>query len=164
MAIVDAVQLAEILNVNTATVTKWVKLGCPIHQEGGRGRGTRQKYKTDDVVKWRIKKEVQAATQSGDVMDAEEAKRRKLTAEAGLAEIEYAKALGKVVDVDEVERALSNKYAELSKRLRKIPERVVMQLVGESDEQRIKTIILDEIDQVLDTEAEITETYDADEE
>lgn len=76
-------------------------------------------------------------------------KARLTKAQADLAEVEAAKAVGEVAPVAQIEQAWANFCAETRVRARNIPERVVSSLVGCTDEREIKALLLREIDQVL---------------
>jgi phage terminase Nu1 subunit (DNA packaging protein) len=141
--------LAEMLGVHKGTVMNWVKGGMPIYEKGGPGKAN--VFKVKDVIDWLKQRAVYDATGgSVELMTADEAKRRKMAAEAGLQEIELAKKQGLVVELDELERDLSNKFAELRSNMRMIPSRVSMQVLGEPDETKVKAIIMAEIDRALE--------------
>lgn len=150
MKVVTTEELAELYDVKPPQIHAWIKEGCPIKVRGAAGRGAHQ-FDTKAVATWREKRAVRIATKSSDDVQVskEEAQRRKVSAEAGLAELELAKKKGLVVDLDELERDLSGRFAEIRASLRKIPERVVLRLVGVTDEAVIKDIVLGEIDSVL---------------
>ncbi|MEN9901634.1 MAG: hypothetical protein RL651_298 [Pseudomonadota bacterium] len=75
---------------------------------------------------------------------------RKMAADADLAELEYAKQKNLVASIDQVERMVSSAFAQVRASIRKVPERTVAQLIGETDERRFKTVLLEEIDQALE--------------
>ena len=75
---------------------------------------------------------------------------RKMAADADLAELEYAKQKNLVASIDQVERMGSSAFAQVRASIRKVPERTVAQLIGETDERRFKTVLLEEIDQALE--------------
>lgn len=81
-------------------------------------------------------------------------KTRLTKAQADKAEIEAAKAAREVCSMDMVERNLSNLFAEIRANLRNIPDRVVTGIVGQTDERKIKAILLREIDETLVSLAE----------
>ena len=83
------------------------------------------------------------------VIDFSAEKARKLRAEADIAEIEAAKRRGDVADLAAVKRTCEQVFAEVRANMRNIPSRVTPQIIGDSDETRIKEIILSEIDQAL---------------
>lgn len=151
--IVDSHELTLIFGIHKNTIANWIKEGCPVYQKS-RGRGGRHQFNIQEVVAWREQRAVIAATGNTTQIDMEEAKRRKVAAEAGIVELELARKKGQVADLEEVERKLSNKFAQLSSRLRKVPERVVMQVLGETDEVKVKKMILREIDECLTLLAE----------
>lgn len=65
---------------------------------------------------------------AGGRLDLEEARRRKLIAEARLAELELARQSREVVDVATVEALVEEHYATVRQRLRAIPARLAGQL------------------------------------
>lgn len=154
MKFCDTDQLAEMFDVHRSTISQWIKAGMPIFERGTTGRA--HKFKVADVIHWRNKRAVEAATGNTDLLTADEAKRRKLQAEAGLQEIELAKKKGTVVDLAEFERDLSNKFAELSKNIMNVPNRVSMQIVGESDESVINQKITSELKIALEVLSDYT--------
>jgi phage terminase Nu1 subunit (DNA packaging protein) len=152
MKFCDTGELCELLDVHKTTIHGWMKAGMPVYERGHNGKS--HKFLVKDVIHWQKQRAVETATGNVDLMSADEAKRRKLQAEAGLQEIELAKKKGTVVDLEELERELSNKFAELRSNLRMIPSRVSMQVLGEEDETKIKNIILAEIDKTLEVLAD----------
>lgn len=151
MSIVNTEQLADIYDISTAQIYKWVKDGCPVKIKGSAAKGSHQ-FSTKAVATWREKRAVSQATKNFDDenLTKEEAQRRKISAEAGLAELELAQKKGLVVDLAELERNLSGRFAEVRAALRKIPERVVLRLVGVTDEAFIKSTVLSEVDSALE--------------
>lgn len=61
---------------------------------------------------------------SGGTPDLEEARARKLAAEAELAEIAVAKARGALVEIDAVARAVSEEYAATRAKLLSLPSKI----------------------------------------
>ncbi len=155
MSIVNTEELAQLYDISTAQIYKWVKDGCPVKDKATAAKGS-HKFDTKKVSTWREKRAVSQATKNFDdeLLTKEEAQRRKVAAEAGLAELELAQKKGLVVDLAELERDLSNRFAELRASLRKIPERVVLRVVGQTDETTIKSIVLTEVDTVLENLAD----------
>jgi len=142
MKFCDTDQLAELFDVHKATIGQWLKAGMPIVERGTGGKA--HKFKVADCIHWRNKRAVEAATGNTDLMTADEAKRRKLSAEAGLQEIELAMKQGKVVEIESVYQDKCNENAELRTNMMNIPNRIAMQCVGE-DESTIHKIMSDEI-------------------
>ena len=150
MKIVNAIELSTIIGVHRKTLGEWERAGCPIHHKAKPGEKGGHKYIVKHVIEWMQQRAVLQATGSSDLLTADEAKRRKLTAEAGLQEIELAKKQGIVIDLNDVEKKLSHSFAMLRSNMLKIPDRTSMQLVGETDEEVIKTVLKQEITEALE--------------
>lgn len=84
---------------------------------------------------------------------------RKTRADADLAELELAKARAEVAPLSEITRAWERATVQIRARMMQIPQRAVVQLVGERDEARIKAVLTGEIRLALTaaSEPEITE-------
>jgi terminase small subunit / prophage DNA-packing protein len=144
-------EIAEIFGVADTTVDQWIRRGMPTIQRGA--KGIQWQINTADVSEWLKQRAVEDV--SGDTLaDESELKRRKLAAETAKAELELAKVKGEVVPLRQLERALSNTFAEVKTNLRSLPSRVATSLVGESNETRIKEVILAEVDLALATLSE----------
>lgn len=140
-------EIAEIFGVADTTVDQWIRRGCPILQRGA--KGIQWQINTADVSEWLKQRAVEDV--SGDTLaDESELKRRKLAAETAKAELELAKVKGEVVPLRQLERALSNTFAEVKTNMRNVPGRVATSLIGETSELRIKEVVLAEIDLALD--------------
>ena len=106
-------QIAEIMGVSTETIRNWVSSGCPTRP----GSGGVKLYLPSEVIAWREDRIKRAALDSVELTDVEEAKRRKLAAEASMAEIDLATKRGDVANItviaDEVGSALASCRARL---------------------------------------------------
>jgi len=145
--------MAKLVGKSQETLRLWIKEGCPVAEDYVQGK---KGYRLDsrEVIEWYKKRSVASATSFGDSITKEEAQRRKLAAEAELAELEIAKKKGEVVDIGQMKTELSNRFTELRTAIRRIPERCALRLVGEMDEVVIKDTILDEIDMALEAIAD----------
>lgn len=148
MARVETAELASIFGVQRKTILIWIKEGMPVLSRGQAGHRSHV-FDTEEVLRWKINREMIRVTGDGDHIDKEEAMRRKILAEAQQAEIKLAKERGEVVELAELQRELSSQMIELRAAMRRVPERCVLRLVGESDESVIKKIILGEVDDAL---------------
>lgn len=143
---------ADALGITPPTLDEWVRRGCPAVEKGGRGRAW--KFNTAEVVKWR-EQDVREAAKGVEVTTAEELRRRKLEAETGLVELEFAKARGAVILVEEFERALAKGFGEVRTRLRStLPSRVAGRIAALKNETEIKAVLREEIDEALDVLAD----------
>lgn len=79
---------------------------------------------------------------------------RKLSAEATRAELELVKARGEVALLSEFERAQAAKYAVIRQNVMQVPQRAVLQLLGETNETTFKQKLREELITALKTAAE----------
>jgi phage terminase Nu1 subunit (DNA packaging protein) len=151
--------LAEIFGKSMPTIDSWVRAGCPFVKRGG--RGVEWTFDTAAVAAWLHERAVADATGT-TVADEAELKRRKLSAETAVAELDLAKAKGLVAPLDQIERNLARVFAEVRANLRNIPGAVVSVLIGETDERQFKQVLLQEIDQALEALADADLTAEDD--
>lgn len=149
--IVNRAELAQIYGVDRTTVDAWVHQGVPMEERGGRGRPHR--FNTAHVREWREQTIRDQAAGTARVDEAE-LRRRELAAKTELAELTLAKQKRLVAPLDEIERAVSKAFAEVRANVRNLPSRVATQIVGETDEARLKSVLLREIDQALEALAD----------
>ena len=139
------------MDVSLPTIDRWVREGCPALQRGG--RGIEWKFNLPDVIAWWGEKQrLAAAGDSGG--DIEEARRRKMTAEAALAELELSKAKGEVAPLREFERGHNKLMAIIRTNVMNVPSRAVLQLLGETDETVFKTRLRAELTLALEQSSE----------
>lgn len=157
--IVNRQTLAGLWGASLPTVDAWVRAGCPYVEKGGRGK--EWTFDTADVSRWHIERAQEEASGS-TLQDDAALKRRRAVADTLTAELEFAKARDMVAPLDQVERALSKVFAEVQAKLRALPGRVAPRLVGETDERKLKAVLLDEIDKSLEVLADIDVLADDD--
>jgi phage terminase Nu1 subunit (DNA packaging protein) len=139
----------DIFGVEPNTIKAWVGRGCPVVVRGS--RGTEWAFNTKDVFNWKTEEAVKHAIGRTEGSTQDELKCRKLAAETTLVELSAAKERGEVVYIDEVVRTTTDDYIGVKVRLRNIPQRVSAMLLGELDERRIKDVIMEEIDEALNS-------------
>ena len=88
---------------------------------------------------------------------------RKMAADADLAELEYARRKNLIAPVAQMQLALENIFALVRASMLNIPQRAVMQLIGETNEGRFKEVLLGEIDSALRMAAEVNPQLDDEE-
>ncbi|WP_441253618.1 terminase small subunit [Bradyrhizobium sp. 613_E4_N2_2] len=158
---VNRTQLADVFGVSLPTIDVWTRTGCPSDQKGA-GPGKPWVFDTADVAAWREQRAREDAT-GDEVSDERELKRRKLAAETGKAELEFAIAKGEVAPVREFERAQAGLMASIRQNILQVPSRAVLQLLGETDERTFKSKLAAELTLALETAAESDLTLDDDE-
>lgn len=155
---VNRTGLAETFGVAMPTVDMWRKDGCPVVTIGGRGK--EWEFDTAAVAAWLRERDVRSATGDKQV-DKEELNRRRLEADTLRSELELAKAREEVAPVSQIEKMVARAFAEVRAGMRNLPGRCVTQLIGETDERRFKAVMMDEINQVLESmaKADLTDGY-----
>lgn len=145
--IVNRSALAEVCGVTYKTIDSWVRQGCPYERAGSQGRQEWQ-FNTADVIKWLRDKDRQ---QSAD--ELKELQRRKLEAETEKAELDLAKAKGDVALIEDFERAQALVFAAIRTNVLNVPQRVVLQLLGETNETAFKEKLRVELAAALEQSA-----------
>lgn len=158
--ILNRADTASALGISGPTLDKWVRDGCPVKKKAGRGISS--EFVLADVMNWRIERE-RAAAGGEDERDEQALKLRKLAADTGKAELEFAKARGDVAPVKDFERAQAKFNASIRANVMNVPARVVLQLLGESDETRFKAVLRSELTLALQQAAEAEMDLDDDE-
>lgn len=105
--------IAEICGVTTETIRNWISSGMPT-RKGEKGE---RLYLPAEVMRWREERAAKVALDSVAVTDIEEAKRRKLAAEAAMAELELAKQRGEVAEIEVVAEEVGAALAACRARL-----------------------------------------------
>lgn len=143
--------VSEFFGVALNTVDAWVRQGCPVVQRGS-GKGVPWKFNSADIANWlRAKAKTDAL---GDTpADEAELKRRKLAAETETAELTLAKARGEVASIRDFERAQAAVFAQIRANVMNAPQRLVLQLLGETDETTFKTKMRAELAKALEDAA-----------
>lgn len=148
--IVNRQELSQAMGISLPTVDRWIRDGCPVKQRGA--KGVAWEFNLPDIVAWWGERQRQAA--AGDApTDIEDAKRRKIAAEAALAELELAKAKSEVAPIRDFERAQAAAFAAIRANVMNVPQRVVIQLLGETDETTFKQKLRAELTLALETAA-----------
>jgi len=150
--LVTSGELARLLGRSPRQLERLLALGLPIAQPGGPGRP--HAFRPADCFAWLLEHEIQTAAADTRDMDQAEAERRKIVADARLAEIKLAEALRAVVLVEDVARLWSDRCAAAREVLAPVPARLAEQLVGLGDEREIERILEAGVDEALHELAE----------
>ncbi len=150
--IVNRTGLSEVFGVALTTVDSWVRQDCPVVVRG-RGKGQEWQFNTAQIAKWLQDKAADDAT--GEIPDdINLLKIRKAKAETELAELELAEKKGQVALIAEFERAQAVVFGIIRSNMMNIPQRAVLQLLGETDARIFKEKLKAEIVLALETAAE----------
>lgn len=150
--IVNRTGLSEVFGVALNTIDSWVRNGCPVVQKGA-GKGQEWQFNTAAVSNWLRERDVEDAT-GGIPDDIELLKVRKQKAETELAELELATKKGEVALIEEFERVQAMAFAAIRDNIMNVPQRAVLQLLGETDERAFKEKLKAELILALETSAE----------
>ncbi|MDV2454042.1 terminase small subunit [Acinetobacter towneri] len=156
--IVNRTGLSEVFGVALNTIDSWVRQGCPVVQKGA-GKGQEWQFNTAQVSKWLRDRDVEEAT-GGIPDDMDELKLRKQKAETELAELELAQKKGEVALISEFERIWAMSMGQLRQNILGVPQRAVLQLLGETDEMAFKEKLRAEIVLALEQTVESEEFFE----
>jgi hypothetical protein len=113
-----------LLGVTTATLRNWQRAGCPVAEAGGKGRATR--YNSAAVFDWRLRLSL-AETD----LPLDEARRRKLAAEAKLAEMALDVKRGELTPTQPLILYIEQTFGNYKKSLQALPARYGAQIAAE---------------------------------
>lgn len=145
---VSQIELAEILGVTPKSVRAWERQGMPV-QEKGR-RGVASKYSVAACIAWRLERVEAQARARPDPTEIDEARARKVAAEAALAEIELAKARGEVVRLDDMSRAVGEALATTRARLLQVGAKCAPQADLQPDEATLRALLDDALHEAIE--------------
>lgn len=142
---------ADIFGVSLPTIDNWVRAGCPYDKKGGRGQ--EWQFNTSNIAKWL--QDRAADTAMGDVPDdMEQLKLREQKAKTVMAEMELAKAMKEVALTSEFERVQSKIFSIIRTNILNVPQRAVLQLLGEKDATKFKMTLKAELVKALEAVAD----------
>ena len=97
-----------------------------------------------------IKPESEAAADSNEKIDSYQSSRAKKEKYAALqAQISYEKEIGLLLVTQEAKSAVADGDAIIRNRLESLPDLLAPQLAAESDEQKIRAMLIDHVEQLL---------------
>lgn len=143
------IELARLFDVRPATVRAWTRQGCPVEKKSEKA-GQATLYRPAEVIRWREEQARMAASGDLDAMNMEEAKRRKLAAEAASAELALARDKAEVVAVSLVAKEVGSALAACRSRLLQVGSKVAPHWELVEDAAAAKELIDDAIYEALD--------------
>jgi hypothetical protein len=120
-------------------------------------------FNTGDVSRWRLD---EAREEGGGENVADEAalKKRKMLADVNVAELNFAKARGEVAPIREFEMVQAARNAAIRSNVMNVTQRVVVRLLGCTDEDEFKRELNAELALALTEAAKAELVLDDDEE
>jgi phage terminase Nu1 subunit (DNA packaging protein) len=137
------------MGISLPTVDRWVKEGMPVMQRGA--RGVEWAFDLVEVIRWWGDRKAEAA--AGKIDDVAEIEKRTARAKMEQAELALAKDRNLVAPIRDFERAQAAIMAAIRQNVMNVPQRVVIQLLGESNEAVFKSKLRAELTLALETAA-----------
>ncbi|HEV7434345.1 MAG TPA: terminase small subunit [Pseudorhizobium sp.] len=142
---VSQTDLADIFGVTDTTIRAWERDGMPVIAKGS--RGLPDAYDTAACIEWRLAQVLARvpAEQPGDVVSEDEARRRKIYAEAQLAELKLDVERGELVEISAVGEEVDAVFSQVRARLLAIPGALALALTNEPDPTVIRDRVFGEV-------------------
>jgi len=151
--IVNRANCAKTFGVSVKTISAWVRRGCPYEQKGG--KGTEWLFDTPKVFRWHLENvegpaeaPAEADEPKSTPANYEQARARKMQAEAALAEIDLELKAGSVALIDVVLDAVSSEYATVRTRLGSLPG-ILAPRIDASRAHELQPVIAEAVDDIL---------------
>ncbi|KAB2970324.1 terminase small subunit [Zoogloea sp.] len=142
--IVDRNQLVEEMQIGHSTLTKYISQGLPYVDRGGSGRLAT--FDLEACKQWRQERYGKTAD---DDESMQQARLRKLQAEASLAELELQKSHGQVIPIEDVAEELADLFSKIKSQLLALPVITAGLVYGKETVREIQAIIDEQIRIVL---------------
>lgn len=143
---------ATLLNVEEPTIARWAKReGMPCVQFGSRGK--EWQFDKNDIILWYSQKIKKNTDESQD-----QARTRKLIAEATLSELDVEQRLGALILVSDIADIVEDEYSNVRARLLSLPTKLAPALYQISDLIETQEILEQGIQDVL-KELSLDEQY-----
>jgi phage terminase Nu1 subunit (DNA packaging protein) len=133
---VSQTELARILGLGTRQIRNLEAAGMP-HESQGNAKA----YPIPQAVQWYVGFKSEEAAKKAAPQDLEEARLRKLAAEASLAEYELAEAEGSMIGVEEIDKILGPPLTALRAKLLNLPGKLAPQLLACRSLAEIRTLL-----------------------
>lgn len=146
--IVNKIQLSQIIGKSEVWLSEMQKTHDFPIEKRGRGRAG-QLYDTQKVIKWLEQRQINHLTGGEGLIDLEEAKRRKMAAEASLVELELMKEQGLLVEVNKIADDFGEQLSNFKAKMISIPSKCAAQVLTCDNVQEIKSILEDAIYEAL---------------
>jgi phage terminase Nu1 subunit (DNA packaging protein) len=116
-------EFAALLGLTTRQVHNLEAEGLPCHAEG-----IRKFYPMPDAARWYYDRKLERAKADMAPTDYNEARNREMLARAEMAELDVAKARGRLMDLDDAEELVTRPLANLRAGLLGLPGRIAAEL------------------------------------
>lgn len=141
-------EAAVILGRNVTTLKAWFNIGCPVIERGGKSK--KWKISPAAVIAWREEKVAQDAMGDTRSLDIDEARRRKVAAEAALAEMDVAQKRGELIEVEQIAELVGEEYANVRAKLLAIPVKLAPLMIGIEDLNEARDMIEQSVTEAME--------------
>lgn len=148
--IVNKAELAEIIGISLKGVDEMIRRGMPLVSRGGEGRGASFQIDVSDVMKWQVSQATKDVSDKLEAINIDEARLRKVAAEAALAELDLALKRGDAVSLTAVAKMWAGMVTAFKYRCLSIPAKLAPVLVAETDLVVARGMLEREIHEALD--------------
>lgn len=140
-------RLSEALGVSPRTVDEYTRRGMPSVKTGGQGKVW--EFDLAQCVAWIRADDRRRSGVDEAALDLDEARRRKLAAEAALAEYDLAEKRGDVVTIDSVVKQVTGDYTRLRTKLLAIPSKLAPLVAVVTTPEEARAILDGAIEEAL---------------
>lgn len=141
-------EAAAICGKSVTTLKSWFNLGCPVIERGGKSKKWR--ISPAAVMAWREEKIAQDAVGDTKNLDFEEARRRKIAAEAGMAELDFSLRRGELIPIEDIANLVGEEYANVRAKLLAIPVKMAPLMLGLDDLAKARGLLEDSITEAME--------------
>ena len=142
---INKTEVADLFGVSIQSVDQWVRKGL-----GCRKAGHEVIFNSAAVTAFLEKQAEARAIASNKPADADEARSRKLAAEAEIAEMQRDRMRGELVDISSVETVVAEEYGAVRSKLLALPGKLAPMVAIEADEITCRDLIERGITEALD--------------
>ena len=137
------------LGVTERTVTNWMKQGLPYEEAGRRGSGHEIRISVKDLLAWHVSREREQAGVIDQRSATDQVRRRKIEAQAGLAELDLLKQTNQVVAIDVVAAEVGDQLGRVRTRLLALPHKTATLVAPEEEVRACQQILQQQVDEAL---------------
>lgn len=147
MATVSIKKIADFYGVNIETVYEWLKkeIITPVEDTLS---PSQKRFNLEEVVRSVYRYQLRMIMTRGECLSEE--KKRLTKIKADLADLKFRKEQGELIEKKKVEKEAFELARQIRNNLESIPSRVSALLAAESDEKKVKEILINEIYQALE--------------
>lgn len=146
LRLISVAEMAALVGKTPRTIRVWIEEGMPLHTRG-EGAGTKHEINAPDAFKWLVDREKSEGANA--TARYEKGRADKMEIEAKLVAIELERVQGTVVDVPVAISIFADRLAAIRGSLQSMPARSSIALAAAKTREEARSILEDEINEVL---------------